>query len=124
MIAPGAIVTCRQTSATLWVVRHRSTDGGWHLIGKVTNGLGHMVHTGRSAGEGDLHLIREAETYEVVSTVERDGQTLTVVADLGGSVEFAVPEISRPLCGGDAQSPAAGNTTTIYKADLTLENLR
>jgi hypothetical protein len=33
-------------------------------------------------------MIREAETYEVGSTVERDGQTLNVVADLGDSVEF------------------------------------
>ena len=45
-------------------------------------------------------MILEAETYEAGSTVERDGQTLTVVADLGDSVEFAVPQIGRPLCGG------------------------
>ena len=69
-------------------------------------------------------MLREAETYEVGSTVERDGQTLTVVADLGDSVEFAVSQISRPLCGGGALRIAASNTTTIYKADLTLENMR
>jgi hypothetical protein len=125
MIAPGSICTCEQTGAQLWVVVGRAHDGlGWRLIGKFTNHFGHAACTGRTAGEGDLTLIKDAPTFEPGAEVEHGGKLLTVIEDLGDEIEFEVPASSRPLRGGGALRIAAGNTTTIYKADLTLENMR
>jgi hypothetical protein len=86
-ISPGAIVTCSQTGGRLWVVRGRHHDGlGWDLIGKFTNCFGRKAYTGRTAGEGDVVLVRDAETYDLGTTIEYGGVKHTVARDLGDSI--------------------------------------
>jgi hypothetical protein len=63
MIAPGAIVTCRQTGTILYVVKAQADDGiRWRLHGKRVDWRGRSDVTCRVGGAGDLVLIRPAPT--------------------------------------------------------------
>ena len=89
----------------------------------MTDAKGRAAYSARVAGQGDIVVVRAAETFEPGSTLEHDGQTLTVLLDLGSEVEFEVPASSRPLPGGGSLRIAAGHSTTIHKADLILGRL-
>ena len=123
-IAPGALVTCRQTGTVLYAVVAQTGDGRWRLRGKRVDHKGRSDFTGRTAGAGDITVIREAETYEPASVIEHNGRFYEMAADNGDSVELIVPASSRPLTGGGAVRLAAGNATTVAKSDLTLETLK
>ena len=75
-------------------------------------------------GEGDLALVAPAPTYEAGTTLEHEGMSYTVAADLGDHVELIVPNTRSPLRGGGALHLSGGNTTTVAKSDLTLEALK
>jgi hypothetical protein len=125
MISPGCLCLCNQTAAQLWVARGRHHDGlGWDLIGKFTNTFGRVAPTGRIAGEGDVVLVRDAETSDLGTTIEYGDVKHTVARDLGDSVELVTPEVSRSLRGGGALRLAAGNTVTMAKSDLALALMR
>jgi hypothetical protein len=123
MISPGSTVTCRQTGAQLWIVRSAAPNG-WHLVGKRTDRLGRRRLTKRVVGNGDVVEILAAKTYRVGDVVERDdGRRYVVLRDLGdGGVELAVPEDRVPLRGGHTVRVAAGNSTLVSKADLSVES--
>ena len=65
--------------------------------------------SGRTAGEGDVVLIKPAPTYEPGATIEYDGTACTVVHDLGDEVDL---------------SCATGHIGSVPKSDLVLELLR
>ena len=67
MIAPGAIVTCRQTGTILYVVKAQADDGiRWRLHAKRHDARGRSDVTGRTAGAGDLVPIRPTPTYSLL----------------------------------------------------------
>jgi hypothetical protein len=60
MIAPGAIVTCRQTGTILYIVKAQADDGiRWRLHDKRDDARGRSDVTGRTAGAGDASLMAE-----------------------------------------------------------------
>jgi hypothetical protein len=118
LLSPGAICTIRQCGAQLWVVVAKSDDGRWRLRSKRSDSRERSSWTARIAGEGDLMIVRETETFEPSTEIEHDGVKHTVARDLGDSVELVTPEVSRPLRGGGALRIAAGNTVTMAKSDL------
>jgi acetyl-CoA carboxylase alpha subunit len=83
-----------------------------------------VAPTGRTAGEGDIVVVRDAETYDLGTTIEYGGVKHTVARDLSDFVELVTPEVSRPLRGGGALRIAAGNTVTMAKSDLALALMR
>ena len=124
-IAPGAIVTCRQTGTILYiVVVGQAADGTrWQLRSLRIDHKGRTDQTRRIAGEGDITVIRAAPTFAPHTMIEHIGHPHEVLADLGDSVELIVPQISRALHGGGALRIVAGNTTTVPKFELVLAAL-
>jgi signal peptidase I len=92
MISPGALVTIKQFGAALWVVRRPASNGSWYCTGKLRDAIGRAAWRGQIAGAGDIIVIRDAPDYLPGEVIERDGLSLTVVADRGDEVEFSVPE--------------------------------
>ena len=123
MIAPGALVTVRQYGLTAWVVERREA-GRWHVVSKGIDDRGRAVYFGRVAGEGDIALITPAPVYEAGTTVEHNGMQHVVASDNGDSITLTVPDSRRPLRGGGHLHIAAGNTITLAKSDLALEELK
>jgi hypothetical protein len=65
-IAPGALVVVKQTGAVLYAVCGRTDDGRrWRLHAKRVDARGRSDVTGRTAGAGDLVLIRPTPTYSL-----------------------------------------------------------
>ena len=65
-IAPRVLVTCRQTGTILDVVVTQADDGiRWRLHAKRVDARGRLDVTGRTAGAGDLVLIRPTPTYSL-----------------------------------------------------------
>lgn len=123
MIDIGAIVVCRQTGAQLWVVNGPAPRGYWYLRGVRVDERGRKSYEGRVAGAGDITVITEAPTYAAGAAVKHNGARHTVAADNGDHVELVVPESVVPRRGGGALRLAAGNTTTVAKADLVLDDM-
>jgi hypothetical protein len=121
MIAPGAIVICRQTGDTHWVVESHSADGRWRLVSKRLDGR----CTSRAAGEGDIVVITPAPTYEVGATIRYHGVEHIIAEAAGDFVTLIVPASRfRTRRGGDHLHIPEGNTVTIPKSDLVLEELQ
>jgi hypothetical protein len=120
----GAVVTCRQTGDTAWIIRAPAREGrAWHLIGKITRGS-RVAYTARVAGIGDLALVKPAPTYERGNTLEHEGVRYEVRRDLSDTVELVVPAMSfRTRRSGSRYRLPGGNTMTVGKADLVLETL-
>ena len=78
---------------------------------------------GRTVGEGDMVLVRDAPSYAAGDMVEHDGVQLTVIEDRGDAVLFSVPASRFRTRGGDYLHVAKGNTTEIDKATIVLEEL-
>ena len=74
------------------------------------NRRGRLDPIGRTAGEGDIVLIREAATYSPGSMIEVDGIPHEVARDLVDEVAAIVPESSRPLRGGGARPRGERNS--------------
>jgi hypothetical protein len=125
VIAPGALVTCRQTGLILYVVDSLAEDGvRWHCRAKRVDQNGRHDISARTIGEGDLVLVRAAPVYEPHTMVEHEGRFHEVAADNGDSVELITPSSRYPLDGGHALHREAGKRITVDKATLTLELLR
>ena len=124
MIAPGAIVVCRQTGAVAWIVERQEADGRWRVASKEIDDKGREVFNSRTAGQGDLVLIAPAPVFEPGAEIEHDGMQYTVIRDCGDSVELLVPPRRFPLKGGEHLHIPAGNAASIPKSDLVLEDLR
>ena len=70
-IAPGALVTCRQTGAILYVVAARAdNERSWRLRAERVDHLGRSDVSALTVGDGDITVIREAETYEAATMIE------------------------------------------------------
>ena len=78
------------------------------------NRWGRLAPTGRTAGEGDIVLIREAATYSPGSMIEVDGFLHEVARDLVYEVAAIVPEgnspIARRRCGPRGERNSAWAT--------------
>ena len=122
MIAPGALVTCRQTGAVLWVVKGPAPGGRYYLRGKRTNGKG-TVFTSRVAGAGDLTLIKDPPTFAAGTEVRFNGGTAIVVEDHGDTVAITIPEHSARTRRGSVLRIAASRAETA-KADIIVELLK
>jgi hypothetical protein len=124
-ITPGAICTCKQTGAILYVVDRQADDGIRYRLRsfRVTH-EGNLLDTLREVGEGDIVVIHPTEAYEPGSVIEHEGKRLTVLRDLGNAVEFAVPASASPLRhGGGRVLVGIGNTITVDKGTLMLAHL-
>jgi hypothetical protein len=124
VITPGALVTCKWTGTVLYVAVRADDAGRWHLRSKATDEAGRAAYTGRTAGVGDIVVVKSALTYQPGETLEFGGKLLTVLRDLGHEVEFTVLEHSRPLHRGGSVRHAGGHTTLVSKADLMIEALK
>ncbi len=124
MIAPGAIVRIRRRGDIAFVVQRRALDGGWRVMSKVVDDRSGSVFSGVTVGAGDVIVVKPAPTYEVGAEIEHGGLKHTVSADLGDCVELIAPAFSRPLKGGGALHVPGGNTVTVGKSDLVLEQLK
>ncbi len=123
MITTGAIVTVRKHGDIAFVVYSRMSDRRWRVISKALDERGREAFSGKVVGEGDITLIRATPTYEIGATVEHNGLSHTVSADLGEFVQLNVPSARHPLRGGGHLQTAAGNRTTVTKAELVLASL-
>jgi hypothetical protein len=102
-IAPGALVTVKQTGTVLWVVVGRADDGiRWRLRSKRIDQNGRHDVTARIAGSGDITVVREAPAYAPNTMIEHEGRLHEVVADHGDSVELITPASRHSLKGGHA----------------------
>lgn len=126
-IAPGAVVTCRQTGEEVhWVVvgQDESVTGPrdaehvrFILRAKRVDQNGRHDFTTRSGvGEADITPVADAPTY----TPGQKIGDFEVVADYGDRVELLVPKHSHPVKDGRLLYEA-GNHITISKAEIVLE---
>ena len=116
----GALVTCKQTGAVLWIVKG-STPEGWSLIRKATDARGYPTVTTRTAGAGDVVVIREAETYSPGYTIENfQGVDYTVLEDRGDDVWLVASDFIKETRGGDPVHVDGGNTLVLSKAELLM----
>jgi hypothetical protein len=60
-----SIVTCRQKGTILYIVKAQADDGRWRLRAKRVDARGRSDVTGRTAGAGDLVLIRPTPPYSL-----------------------------------------------------------
>jgi len=125
MIGPGAIACILKHGDIAWVIKWRDTfnDRRWTCVTKRIDGGGREALTVKTAGEGDIIVIKPAPVYEPGATVTYDGIQYTVHADLGDAVELVVPASRYPLSDGVHLVVAEGNKTTITKAELVLAAL-
>ena len=119
-ITPGCIVRVHRQGDIAWVAVRREIDGRWRVQAKAVDGRGGDLFTSRTAGEGDIVLIRKAPIFAVDDVVEHNGAKLTVIADLGDRVKFSVPPSRYSTRYGNLEVPG-GNTVEIEKSDLVLE---
>lgn len=68
--------------------------------------------------------VKPAPTYRPGSEVQYRQLDHAVIDDLGEFVKLSVPASMFSLRGGHALTRPSGNTATISKADLVLENLK
>ena len=69
-------------------------------------------------------MIKDAEVYEIGSTVTYEGLDHLVLADLGDDgVEVGVPEHGVQTRGGDVIRIPSGNVQVLHKADLNLAGM-
>jgi hypothetical protein len=125
MIAPGAVVRVHNHGDVAWVVKRRALDGvRWHVTCKSLEASRHReLFSSRIAGEGDIVVVRPAPTYEPGSTVTYNGIEHAVAADNGDSVTLIAPDKRFACDGGDYLLVPGGNTLTVAKGDLVLQEL-
>jgi signal peptidase I len=121
VITPGATVRINHHSGD-WVV-HSALGGRWKCIGRGVVGRDRQALISRIVGEGDIVVVKPAPTFAPGTTIEHNGVEHTVLADHGDTAELEVPSSRYPLKRGGHLHIAAGNTTTVTKAELVLAAL-
>jgi hypothetical protein len=123
-IAPGALVRIRQFGDIAFVVHRKDTfhPRRWHCVSKAVDGRYRILHSGQSAGEGDIVVVREAPSYAPGEEVRFNGAITEVIVDHGDTVELAIPPSRFKTRAGDHLA-LAPSRATVDKSDLVLESL-
>jgi hypothetical protein len=94
------------------------------IVRKVRNTIGGIVYEGLPASPAHLTLVEGPPVYAPGFVVLRQGGVAyTTMQDLGDEVLFTVGESYRELRGGNRLKLPAGNTCTVHKSDLILDQM-